>query len=58
MGMSLPMHSSVAGRCVGSPQGPLTVTEDSGARLIRLPLWIGMTDAMVGQDVEAVAQAC
>jgi dTDP-4-amino-4,6-dideoxygalactose transaminase len=56
--MSLPLHSSVAGRCVGCPQGPLTVTEDSGARLIRLPLWIGMTDAMVGQDVEAVAQAC
>jgi dTDP-4-amino-4,6-dideoxygalactose transaminase len=54
----VPLHSSPAGRRFGRPQGSLTVTEDSSARLIRLPLWLGMTDAMVGQVVEAVAHAC
>jgi len=54
----VPLHSSPAGRRFGRPQGSLTVTEDASARLIRLPLWIGMTDAMVGQVVDAVVSAC
>jgi dTDP-4-amino-4,6-dideoxygalactose transaminase len=53
-----PLHSSPAGRRFGRTQGALTVTEDASARLIRLPLWFGMTDTMIGQVVEAVVGAC
>lgn len=54
----VPLHSSPAGQRFGRPHGLLTVTEDSSARLIRLPLWIGMPDAMVQQVVDALAGAC
>jgi dTDP-4-amino-4,6-dideoxygalactose transaminase len=54
----VPLHSSPAGQRFGRPHGLLTVTEDSSARLIRLPLWIGMPDAMVQQVVDAVSGAC
>ena len=39
----VPLHSSPAGLRLGRAAGHLKVTEDSASRLIRLPLWVGMT---------------
>ena len=38
----VPLHSSDAGRRFGRTVGPLTLTDELSARLIRLPLWSGM----------------
>ena len=55
------MRSSTTCRCIRRPAGlrfgrtagPMTVTDDCSARLVRLPLWIGMGDdtpqAVVGE---------
>ena len=39
----VPLHSSPAGIRYGRAHGSLEVTEDVAARLLRLPLWVGMT---------------
>ena len=49
----VPLHSSDAGRRYGRTAGDLTVTEDASERLVRLPLWPGMT----GEDIEHVVEA-
>jgi dTDP-4-amino-4,6-dideoxygalactose transaminase len=51
----VPLHSSVAGRRYGRVAGTLEVTDDVSERLVRLPLWIGMTSAHVERVVETVA---
>ena len=38
----VPLHSSPAGRRFGRVEGSMEVTDDCSARLVRLPLWIGM----------------
>lgn len=40
----VPLHDSPAGRRFARTAAPLPVTEDQAARLIRLPLWVGMVD--------------
>jgi dTDP-4-amino-4,6-dideoxygalactose transaminase len=40
----IPLHSSPAGRRYGRTAGPMPVTDDYSARLIRLPLWVGLAD--------------
>ena len=40
----VPLHNSPAGVRFGRTAGHLTNTEDLAARLLRLPLWYGMTD--------------
>ena len=52
----VPLHSSPAGLRYGRVDGPLEVTDDVSERLVRLPIWIGMTAADVEQVVEAVTQ--
>jgi dTDP-4-amino-4,6-dideoxygalactose transaminase len=47
----VPLHSSPAGLKFGRAVGSLPVTERTAARLLRLPVWAGMT---VG-DVDFVA---
>jgi dTDP-4-amino-4,6-dideoxygalactose transaminase len=49
----VPLHSSPAGRRFGRAHGRLPVTDDVAGRLIRLPLWVGMTD----DDLECVTGA-
>jgi len=48
----VPLHLSQAGRRFGRAHGQLRVTEDLAARLLRLPLWIGLdaaaTDRVLG----------
>ena len=39
----VPLHSSPAGQRYGRAHGQLNVTNSSSARLIRLPLWVGIT---------------
>lgn len=50
----VPLHESPAGRRFGRPGGSLATTEDVSARLLRLPLWAGMTDAHVEHVVASV----
>jgi dTDP-4-amino-4,6-dideoxygalactose transaminase len=47
----VPLHSSPAGRKFGRAAGPLPVTEDVAARLLRLPLYHGLGE----EDVAAIA---
>ncbi len=53
----VPLHSSDAGRRYGRSVGDLTVTEDASDRLVRLPLWAGMTDNEVDRVTDAVTTA-
>ena len=48
----IPLHSSPAGIKYGRTSGELNVTDDISDRLLRLPLYYGLTD----EDVERVAQ--
>jgi dTDP-4-amino-4,6-dideoxygalactose transaminase len=50
----VPLHSSEAGRRYGRAAGDLTVTDDASERLVRLPLWPGMTDNEVERVLVAV----
>lgn len=43
----VPLHSSPAGRRFGRTHGELPVTDDLSARLLRLPLWIGVDTEVV-----------
>src|SRR5215210_7502990 len=53
----VPLHSSPAGRRLGRTHGSLEVTDTVSERLVRLPLWIGMTAGDVDRVVDAVTQA-
>jgi dTDP-4-amino-4,6-dideoxygalactose transaminase len=41
----VPLHSSSAGQRYGHSHGQLDVTNRQSERLIRLPLWVGLTEA-------------
>jgi len=47
----VPLHSSPAGQKFGRAAGELPVTDRTAARLLRLPVWAGMT----GPDVDFVS---
>jgi dTDP-4-amino-4,6-dideoxygalactose transaminase len=50
----VPLHSSPAGRRLGRAHGAMLVTDDVSARLLRLPLWVGMDEETVATVVTAV----
>ncbi|MGA1835576.1 dTDP-4-amino-4,6-dideoxygalactose transaminase [Herbiconiux sp. 11R-BC] len=53
----VPLHSSPAGERFGRtahPDGVLARTDSFSSRLVRLPLWAGMTDAQVERVLEGV----
>ena len=50
----IPLHSSPAGRRYGRAHGDLGVTEELSGRLVRLPLWTGMSEAMIDRVADAV----
>ena len=52
----VPLHSSVAGKQFGRAHGSLDVTDDVAARLVRLPLWVGLEDQQA-RIIDAVASA-
>jgi dTDP-4-amino-4,6-dideoxygalactose transaminase len=54
----VPLHSSPAGRRFGRAHGELPVTDDLSARLLRLPLWIGVDTELVLRSLrDALAEA-
>jgi dTDP-4-amino-4,6-dideoxygalactose transaminase len=40
----IPLHSSPAGQRFGRASGALPVTDDVSARLVRMPLWVGLEE--------------
>jgi dTDP-4-amino-4,6-dideoxygalactose transaminase len=53
----VPLHASPAGRKFGRTHGELSLTQDVSERIVRLPLWPGMSEAELGRVVEAVYTA-
>lgn len=51
----VPLHSSPAGKRLGKVSGDLPVTADVFSRLVRLPLWAGMSDSEVDYVSDQVA---
>jgi dTDP-4-amino-4,6-dideoxygalactose transaminase len=52
----VPLHSSPAGLRYGRAHGDLRVTQSVSDRLVRLPLWVRMTQTDVDRVVDAVAE--
>jgi dTDP-4-amino-4,6-dideoxygalactose transaminase len=53
----VPLHSAPAGRRYGRAAGSLAVTDDCSARLIRLPLWLGMPEGAPENIVDRVRES-
>lgn len=53
----VPLHSSPAGLRYGRKHGSLDVTQSISERLIRLPMWIGLTEEQQGQVVDGLSHA-
>lgn len=51
----IPLHNSPAGMKFGRTHGRLPITESVAARVLRLPLWVGITNAQVSQVVDTLA---
>jgi dTDP-4-amino-4,6-dideoxygalactose transaminase len=52
----VPLHSSPYGRTVGRTCGEMSVTDDAGERLVRLPLWLGLEEHQ-GKVIDDVVAA-
>jgi len=52
----VPLHSSPAGRRYGRVSGTMEVTERQSQRLLRLPLWIGLSPDDQGRVVDVLAR--
>lgn len=52
----VPLHSSPAGKHFGRAASDLSCTTDLSERLIRLPLWVGMTKEIQDQVITAVKE--
>lgn len=50
----VPLHSSPAGRRYGRPHGDMNVTNQQSERLVRLPLWVGLTDEQQNRVVDVL----
>ena len=53
----VPLHSAPAGLRFGRAHGSLSVTDAAADRLVRLPLWVGMTSGDVGRVAQGIASA-
>lgn len=52
----IPLHSSPAGQRYGRAHGDLALTTSVASRILRLPLWIGLTDDQIAQVVDCLAR--
>jgi dTDP-4-amino-4,6-dideoxygalactose transaminase len=52
-----PLHASPAGRRLGRVHGDMRHTERVAARLLRLPLWVGMSEDDVSRVADSVERA-
>jgi dTDP-4-amino-4,6-dideoxygalactose transaminase len=53
----VPLHSSPAGVRYGRAAGAMSVTDDCSARLIRLPLWVGMPEDASREVVDRLTES-
>jgi dTDP-4-amino-4,6-dideoxygalactose transaminase len=53
----VPLHSSPAGQRYGRMHGALDMTNSLSERLIRLPLWVGLTEAQQNRVVDVLTNA-
>lgn len=53
----VPLHSSPAGQRYGRAHGDLKVTVRQSERLVRLPLWLGLSAAEQNQIIEILSKA-
>jgi len=53
----VPLHSSPAGQRYGRTHGALDVTNRQSERLVRLPLWVGLTDAQQDKVIAVLKAA-
>jgi dTDP-4-amino-4,6-dideoxygalactose transaminase len=50
----VPLHSSVAGERFGRAHGTCATTDVFSERLVRLPLWLELTDEMIATVIATV----
>ncbi|MCW8276150.1 dTDP-4-amino-4,6-dideoxygalactose transaminase [Pseudomonas sp. PCH199] len=53
----VPLHSSPGGKRYGRTHGELSVTNHQSERLIRLPLWVGLTEQQQSRIVDVLLNA-
>jgi dTDP-4-amino-4,6-dideoxygalactose transaminase len=53
----VPLHSSPGGQHYGRAHGELEVTDRQSERLVRLPLWVGLSPAQQDRIVEVLSNA-
>jgi dTDP-4-amino-4,6-dideoxygalactose transaminase len=53
----VPLHDSPGGLRYGRVSGDMSITEESAERLIRLPLWVGLTSDKQERVIEVLSQA-
>lgn len=53
----VPLHSSPAGQRYGRAEGALRITDDLANRLLRLPLWIGLSAEQQHLVVQSISHA-
>lgn len=53
----VPLHSSPGGLRYGRAHGDLAVTSDTSERLVRLPLWVGLSESDQDRVAEALSLA-
>lgn len=53
----VPLHSSPAGRRYGRTHGTLDITDRQSERLVRLPLWLGLTEPQQMRVIDVLTQA-
>ena len=51
----VPLHSSPAGRRFGRAHGELALTTSLSLRLVRLPMWLGLSELQQQQVCEVLA---
>ena len=50
----VPLHTSSYGAKVGRCVGSMAHTQDLPQRLVRLPVWVGMTQDHVAQTIKSI----
>lgn len=53
----VPLHSAPAGKKYGRTSGDLTITDQQSERLIRLPLWVGLSAEQQARVVQILSDA-
>ena len=52
----VPLHSAKGGRKYGKSPGPMHVTDDLSARLVRLPVWVGLSEQQIDFVVKKLTE--